>query len=206
MAGIASLSARLASLLALRPHGVIDDPGVGMLSLSVALILTTGANRAWFGRKPRLFWIGFTATGWLCATATLINLHDARGFILKCGPPVVRAGQVFVQQRVAAEAPELRGVYLGTSEVSERYLPGSLLTETGLGLALGGLAAASGGLLTVSLAVIARRSRLLARGSALPNQDGLESAEPDFQSMFKKPGDDLVDCRPRLTLHEDTAE
>jgi hypothetical protein len=197
MACIAILSVSLGSLLALRPHRFIDDPGVGVLTLSLALVLTTAADGALFGRKSRAFWIGFTATGWLCAAATLINLHEARGCILKYGPPVVRARQVDIQQRLAAEAAELRGVYLGTPEVSEWYLLGSLLTVTGLGLALGVLAATSGGLLAVSLAVIARRARLLARGPALPNQDGLESAEPDLQSMFKKPGGDLADCRPR---------
>ena len=30
-----------------------------------------------------------------------------------------------------------------------------------------------------------------------PNQDGLESAKPDLQSMFKKPGDDPAGHRPR---------
>ena len=77
MAGIAILSVSLASLLALRPHRFIDDPGVGVLTLSLALVLTTAADRALFGRKSRAFWIGFTATGWLCAAATLINLHEA---------------------------------------------------------------------------------------------------------------------------------
>ena len=188
MAGVAILSVSLAALLALRPHQVMDDPGVGVLTLLLALILTIGADRALFGRKSRSFWIGFTATGWLCAAVTLFNLHEARGFILKYGPQVVRARQVLVQQHVAARAAELRGVYLETPQVSEWYLLGYLLTETGLGLALGVLVAASGGLLAVSLAVIARRARLLARGSALPDQDGLESAEPDLQSMFMSAG------------------
>jgi hypothetical protein len=169
MAGIAIFSVSLASLLALRPNRVIDDPGVGVLTLLLALILTIGADRALFGRKSRAFWIGFTATGWLCAAVTLINLHEARGFVLKYGPPVVRARQIFVQQHIAAREAEMRGVYLATPQVSEWYLLGSLLTETGLGLALGVLAASSGGLLAVSMALIGRRARLLARGSAPPN-------------------------------------
>jgi hypothetical protein len=188
MAAIAILSVSLAALIALRAQRVIGDPGVGVLTLALALVLTSAADRALFSRKSRAFWIGFTATGWLCAAATLINLHEARRFILKFGPPVVRARQVLVQQHLAAEAAELRGVYLETPQVSEWYLLGSLLTETGLGLALGVLAAASGGLLAISLAVIAGRARLLARGSALPDQDGLESAEPDLQSMFMSAG------------------
>ena len=44
-------------------------------------------------------------------------------------------------------------------------------------------------------------------GAAAPNQDELESAEPDLQSMFKKPGDDpAAHRRPRVTLHDETAE
>jgi hypothetical protein len=73
------------------------------------------------------------------------------------------------RQHVAAREAELRGVYLATPQVSEWYLLGSLLTETGLGLALGLLTVASGGLFAVSTAVIGRRARLLARGSALPD-------------------------------------
>jgi hypothetical protein len=156
-AAIAILCVSLAALLALRPHRVIDDPGVGVLAVALALVLTTAADRALFGGRSRAFWIGFTATGWLCAATTLINLHEVRGFILKYGPPVVRARQVYVQQRVAAEVAELRGVYLATPQVSEWYLLGSLLTETGVGFALGVLAASSGGLLAVSVAVIAGR-------------------------------------------------
>ena len=163
MAGIAILSVSLAALLALRPHEVINDPGVGVLTLLLTVILTIGGDRALFGRKSRAFWIGFTATGWLCAAATLIHLHEVRGFILKNGPPVVRARQVFIQQHIAAREAELRGVYLATPHVSEWSLIGSLLTETGLGFALGVLAASSGGLLGVSVVVIARRARLLAR-------------------------------------------
>jgi hypothetical protein len=96
-----------------------------------------------------------------------MNLPEARGFILEYGPPVVRARQEFVQQHVAAREAELRGVYLATPPMSEWYLLGSLLTETGIGLALGVLAAAAGGLFAASIAVIGRRARLLARGSAL---------------------------------------
>jgi hypothetical protein len=169
MAGIGILAVSLAALLSLRPHRVIDDPGVGVLTLPLALILTIGADRVLFGRKSRAFWIGFTTTGWLCAAVTLINLPEARGFILKYGPPVVRARQDFIQQHVAARDAESRGVYLATPQVSEWYLLGSLLTETGLGLALGVLAAASGGLIAVSIAVIGRRARLLARGLAVPD-------------------------------------
>src|SRR4051812_23981420 len=67
MSGIAILSVSLAALLALRQRQVLDDPGVGLLALVLALILTTGADRALFGRRYRAFWLGFTATGWLCA-------------------------------------------------------------------------------------------------------------------------------------------
>ena len=170
MAGIAILSVSLAALLALRPHQVINDPGVGVLTLPLALILTTGADRALFGRKSRAFWIGFTMTGWLCGAVALIHLHEVRGFILKYGPPVVRARQVFIKQHIVAMEAQSRGVDLATPEFSEWYLIGSLLTETALGLAPGILAASCGGLLAVSVAVIARRVCLLAQGPTSPNE------------------------------------
>jgi len=39
-----------------------------------------------------------------------------------------------------------------------------------------------------------------------PNQDGFESAKPDLQSMFKKPGDDLADRRPRVAVRDERVE
>jgi len=38
------------------------------------------------------------------------------------------------------------------------------------------------------------------------NQDGLESAKPDLQSMFKKPGDELADRRLRVAVPDGRAE
>ncbi len=44
------------------------------------------------------------------------------------------------------------------------------------------------------------------RTSLTLNQDGLESAKPDLQSMFKKPGDDLADHRVRVAVRDASAE
>jgi polyphosphate glucokinase len=37
-------------------------------------------------------------------------------------------------------------------------------------------------------------------------QDGLESAKPDLQSMFKKPGDEFADRRLRVAVRDERAE
>jgi hypothetical protein len=38
------------------------------------------------------------------------------------------------------------------------------------------------------------------------NEDGLESAKPDLQSMFKKPGDKLADRRLRVAVRDERAK
>ncbi len=164
MTDIAIFATSLAVLHASRPQQVIGDPGVGVLTLPVALILTAGADRAFFGSKSRAFWLGFTATGLLCAVVALVNLHETRKYILRYGPSLVRAREVFIQQHVAAREAELRGIILTPPQVSKWYLLGSLLTETGLGLALGVLVSTGGGVLAAFVAHFARRARLMARG------------------------------------------
>jgi hypothetical protein len=47
---------------------------------------------------------------------------------------------------------------------------------------------------------------LLVQPDPLPSQDGLESAKPVLQSMFKKPGAELADRRPRVAVRDERAE
>ncbi len=157
MADVAIFSVGLAALHALLPFRVGDDPGVGVLTLPLALILTTGADRAVFGGRSRAFWLGFAATGWLCAAVALMNLHATRSYLLRYGPPVVRARQEFLRQHVAVRRAEAAGLVLPPPvPVSEWILLASALTEVGLGLGLGLLAASAGGLVVASPAWIAR--------------------------------------------------
>jgi hypothetical protein len=173
MADIAVLAAGLATLSALRSRRNMNDLGAGILDMVLALILTIVTDRALFGRRHRPFWIGFTVAGWLCAVMTLSFLQETRRYLLKYGPPVVRAREDFRQQRVAADMAQLQGIVLVTPQVSEWYLLCSLLTELGLGLILGGLAASVGGLFAAAVASRARqadhladRSRSVAAGAS----------------------------------------
>ena len=137
MIGTAALAVGLATLLPLRPHMVRDDPGVAALAAVMALVLAAGADRAAFGRGHRSFWIGFTAAGWLCAATSLVQLRAVRDVILKHGPPIVRAREAFILERIAAQRAQLLGVEMAMPEVSEWRLLMSLAAESGLGLALG---------------------------------------------------------------------
>ncbi len=158
MSGIAILAIGLAALLALRPPGVQGDPGVGVLAFLLAAVLAAGADRALFGRRRRAFWLGFTATGWLCAAAAVVFLGETRGYLLEYGPPLVRARQVVQKQHAAAAQARFQGIELATPQVSEWYLLSSLIAEVSLGLAAGLLIASAGGLIAAFVALVARRA------------------------------------------------
>jgi hypothetical protein len=79
-----------------------------------------------------------------------------RSYVLKYGPPIVRAREDFVRQRVAIHVAQLQGISLPDPQVSEWYLLGSLLAELSRGLILGGLVASVVGF---SLAAVAFRAR-----------------------------------------------
>jgi MFS family permease len=159
MSGIAILAVGLAALLALRPPRVQDDPGVGLLAFVLAAALTVAADRALFGPRRRAFWLGFTATGWLCAAAALVFLQETRDYLFEYGPPLVRARRELQQQHAAAARALVIGVDdLETPQVSEWYFLSSLLAEVGLGLAVGLLIASAGGLMAAAVALVARRA------------------------------------------------
>jgi hypothetical protein len=193
MFGIAILAASLASLLALRPDVVLYDAGVSLVVLSLASILTVGADRALFGRRRRAFWLGFTATGWLCAAVAVAHLQETRGFLLEHGPPLVRARVAYREAIVAAAQARLSGRAVATTPapgvpgggsvlvrleagevevvpppVSEWYLFASGVAEWSLGLALGLLVASFGGFLGACVASAARRVVPLAQRLNLP--------------------------------------
>jgi hypothetical protein len=154
MADIAILAVGLTALPALcsRPN----DSGVGVLGTVLALILTLVTDRALFGRRHWAFWLGFTAAAWLCAAVALSHLEETRRYLLKYGPPIVRAREDFQRKHIEAHLARLQGVELATPEVSEWYLLCSLFTELGLGLVLGALVASLVGLFAAAVAWIAR--------------------------------------------------
>jgi hypothetical protein len=156
MAATALLALGLTALLALRTPRMRDDPGVGVLALVLALVLTAAADRAMFGRGRRAFWLGFATTGWLCAAVALSSLQETRGYLLRYGPPLVRARYEFQQQQFRVERSRERGIELVEPRASEWYFLSSLVAETSLGLTLGGLIASTGGLLAASAAFVAR--------------------------------------------------
>ena len=160
MSGIAIFSVSMAALLAILPSRVIDDPGVRVLTVPLALVLTIGADRAFFARS-RAFWLGFTAAGWLIAIAALVNLQETRRIILKYGPPLVRAREEFVRQHMLYQRAQTAGVDLPFPDTPGINLFGSMLAETGIGIAVGILAASVSGLLAVLMMLIVRRIRLL---------------------------------------------
>ena len=147
MVATAVLAIGTTSLLAFRSPRDMQETGVGVLALVLALILTLATDRASFGERHRAFWLGFAAAGWLCAAMALSNRQETRQYLLSYGPPIVRAREQFQrQQHIAAHEERLRGVDLVTPEVSEIYLACSLFAELGIGLILGGLIASVGGL------------------------------------------------------------
>jgi hypothetical protein len=169
MTGIATFAIGLAALLALRPRQDMTDPGMFALLMVLALVLTAGVNLVLFGRRRRDFWLGFTLAGWLGVAMALTYYQETRSYILKYGPPLVRARDVLRQQHAAAAQAQLVGVNLVTSRVSEWYLLLSLIAETGLTLALGMLVASAGGLFAATVAFVARWAARLAQQSNLPH-------------------------------------
>ncbi len=144
MADIAILAVGMTALPALCLRR--NDSGVGVLATVMALILTVVTDRALFGRRHRAFWLGFTAAGWLCAVMALSYLQETRRYLLKYGPPLVRAREDFQRQHIAVHMARQQGIELASPEVSEWYLLSSLFTELGLGLVFWGLVASLGGL------------------------------------------------------------
>src|SRR5262249_12812499 len=155
----------LSHRVALLSHRDRDDPLVSVLALVLTLILTVAADRALFGRRHRAFWLGFTATGWLCAAAALTFLQDTRRYLLRSGPPLVRAREDYQRQLVWA----MMGRTRSPQRPSEWYLLASLIAETGLGLALGVLAASAGGLFASTVPLLARQTARLAERLNLPD-------------------------------------
>jgi hypothetical protein len=163
MADIAILAVGMTALPALCSRR--NDSGVGILATVLALILTVATDRALFGKGHRGFWLGFTAAGWLCAVIALCYLQETRHYLLKYGPPLVRAREDFQRQHIAVHMARQQGVELAAPEVSEWYLLSSLFTELGLGLVSGGLVASLGGLFAAALAFLARQANHLAHRS-----------------------------------------
>jgi hypothetical protein len=168
MAALATFAVGLSVLQALAPRQGLTDPGPVVLNFVLSLALTAATVRAVFGRRHRVFWLGFTVAGWLCVALALTYLQETRSYLLRHGPPLVRARDVHRNATVWARhrrvAPPPRP--------PEWYLLASLTAELGLGLALGTLAALAVGLFTVSVGHIARQASRLAQrqnlsGSAL---------------------------------------
>jgi hypothetical protein len=164
MAAIATLAVGLSVLQALRPRQDMTDPGLDALNLVLSLALTAATDRALFGRRHRAFWLGFTAAGWLCVALALTYLQETRNYLLRYGPPLVRARED--SQRAFAWAMHRR--VSPPPRPPEWYLLLSLIAELGLGLAMGTLAASAGGLFTVSVVFIARQASRLAQRLDLP--------------------------------------
>jgi hypothetical protein len=162
MADIAILAVGLSAFAAL---GSRRDSGARVLGMVFALVLTVVTDRAFFGRRHRPFWLGFTVAGWLCAAMALTHLQETRVPLLKYGPPIVRARHDYVMQLIAARRAQMQGLNVVPPRVSEWYLLCSLFAELSLGLLLGGLFASAAGLLTAAVAFIARQENHLAKRS-----------------------------------------
>jgi hypothetical protein len=160
MTDIALLAVGITALLALRSRPGIDDPGVGVLGMFLALILTVAADRALFGQRHRTFWLGFTVAGWLCAVLAMSYLQQTRGYILKYGPPLVRARDEHRRQLIAVMQANAQGIDLATPPVSEWFLLASLVVETVLGIVGGAIAALASGLIAAAIALLARQASL----------------------------------------------
>jgi hypothetical protein len=165
MAAIATLAVSLSVLQVLRPRRGMTGPGLITLILVLTLVLTAAADRALFGRRYRAFWLGFTAAGWLSAAWVLTYHQEASRYLLRYGPPLVRARD---DHRIATTWALHRRVPPPPRE-PEWYLRASLIAEWGLGLAMGTLAAMAGGLFAVSVVLIARQASRLAQRLNLPD-------------------------------------
>ena len=165
MAAIATLAVSLSELQALRPRQRLAGLDRIALTLLLSLVLTATADRALFGRRHRGFWLGFTVAGWLCAAWAFTHLQETRSYLLRYGPPIVRARN---NSLIAVHWALLRRVP-PPPPPPEWYLLMSMVTELGLGLALGILAASAGGLFAVSLMLLVRQTSRLAQRLKLPN-------------------------------------
>ena len=172
------------------PRGPID-----LAVPALALALTVGADRVVFGRGRRVFWLGFTVTGWLVIAAAWTFEREIQDFIRGRAPSLIRVRDEYVTQRSVplhpimrrmdaaehAAGPEARDALW--SEYQERYdevmrqpeirrlrayASWSVAAELAARLALGLLAATAGGLFAVSVRLIARRGHWLAERLGLP--------------------------------------
>jgi hypothetical protein len=165
MAAIATLAVGLSVFQVLRPRQGMTGPGLVTLSLVLTLVLTAAADRAFFGRRHRAFWLGLTVAGWLSVVWALTYHQEARRYLLRYGPSIVRAREVHRNATIWAlhrRAPP-------PPRPPEWYLLVSLITEWGLGLVLGTLAAVAGGLFAVSVMLFAQLASRLARRQNLPD-------------------------------------
>jgi hypothetical protein len=166
MSDIALLAVGLAVAQALAPRRDAIDAGVA----AFVLVLTATADRALFGGRHRPFWLGFTAAGWLVVAAALTYHQETRGFVLRHGPPVVRAREDLQRQHAALAHAQALGLSPAPPlRVSEWYLLGSFLAEMGLRLAAGVLAASVGGLFASAVAALARWAGRQARRMNVPD-------------------------------------
>jgi hypothetical protein len=173
MAAVAILAVGLTALLAVCVPQERGDPGMGVLALVVSVLLTVAADRAIFGRRRKGFWLGFTAAGWLCAAGALTYHQESRGYLLRYGPPVARLREDYRRQLAMAAMARENGEDVLVPRPSEWSLLQSLLTETGLGLMVGGLVATAGGLCVAGVAFVARQAdRLLAARPGVPYRRG----------------------------------
>jgi hypothetical protein len=165
MTAIATLAVGLSVLQALGPRQGRTDPGLATLILVLTLVLTAAADRALFGWRHRAFWFGFTVAGWVCAALALTYLQETRRYLLRYGPPLVRAREVYR----AAIAWAMQRRVPRPPRPPEWYPLASLITEVGLALAMGILAACAGGLFAVSVVLIARQASRQAQRLNLPD-------------------------------------
>jgi hypothetical protein len=147
MTNVAILAAGMSALLAARARGDSQYGEVGVLAIILAMILTIVTDRAFYSRRHRTFWLGFTTAAWLCAALTLSYRRDVHQYLVRYGPPIVRAREDFVRQHVAVRMAQMRGVVLPEPPIPEWRLACSLFVELGLGLLLGALVASVFGLL-----------------------------------------------------------
>jgi hypothetical protein len=165
MTAIATLAVGLSVLQALSTRQGRTDPGLAALIFLLTLVLTAAADRALFGRRNRAFWLGFAVAAWLCVALGLSYLQETRRYLLRYGPPLVRARDDY---RIATAWAMHRRVTL-PPRPPEWYLLVSLITEVGLAVAVGTLAAFAGGLFSVSVMLIARQASRQAQRLNLPD-------------------------------------
>ncbi len=163
---VGALAVALGTLLSFRPAYVGRDPSIGLVVLILASILAIAVDQAFTYRRPRAFWIGFAATGWICSAAALFYLPRTRDLLVEHGPPIVGARREFVLQRFQERLDRQAGVVRVVPPVSELRLLCSMLAEVGLGLGVGILAASIGGVFAFGAAAMASRNAAADRSSS----------------------------------------